>query len=85
MDEWHKALCLTLRKLGVVELLITQADMDAIQAIEDEDQRPAAIVFQSEDGVHIRLVTQAEAKAAAETGDQNDCDDYDHRPPARIY
>lgn len=62
MDEWHKALVLVMRKLGIVEILITQADMDSIQAIEDEDKRPAAVAFQSDDGIHIMLTTHGEAK-----------------------
>jgi len=62
MDEWHKALVMVFRKLGIVEMLITQADMDSIQAIEDGDKRPAVIAFQSEDGIHIRLTTQEEAR-----------------------
>ena len=64
-DEWHKALVLVMRKLGIVEILISQADMDQVQAIEEENQ-PAALVFQMEDGVHIKLgtVTQAREMAA---------------------
>lgn len=61
-DDWHKALVLVMRKLGVVEILITQTDMDQVQAITEEGLRPAALVFQQEDGVHIKLVTNDEAR-----------------------
>lgn len=61
-DEWHKALVLVMRKLGVVEILITQSDMDQVQAITEEAKRPCALVFQQEDGVHIKLVTNEEAR-----------------------
>lgn len=67
MDEWHKVLVLVMRKLGVVEILITHADMDAVQAIQD-DQSPCAICFQQEDGIHIKLTTQAEAKELTAIG-----------------
>lgn len=62
MEEWHKALVLVMRKLGVVEILITQADVDAIQAIKDEDKRPCAVSFQDADGVHVRIITRGEVK-----------------------
>lgn len=61
-DDWHKALVLAMRKLGVVELLITQSDMDQVQAITEEAKRPCALCFQQEDGVHIKLVTNEEAR-----------------------
>lgn len=61
-DDWHKALVLVMRKLGVVEILIGQPDMDQVQAIEEEGKRPCALVFQQEDGVHIKLVTNEEAR-----------------------
>jgi hypothetical protein len=61
-DEWQKALVLVMRKLGIVEILVTQADIEAVQAIED-DARPCAIAFQEQDGIHVRLATAAEARA----------------------
>lgn len=61
-DDWHKALVLVLRKLGIVEILITQTDMDQVQKIDKEGDRPAALVFQQEDGVHIKVVTTDEAR-----------------------
>lgn len=61
-DDWHKALVLVMRKLGVVEILVTQADMDQVQAITEEAKRPCALCFQQEDGVHIKLVTNEEAR-----------------------
>ena len=65
MDDWHKALALTMRKLGVIEILITQDDMAAVEAIakDDVDRVPAVVVFESQDGVHIRLTTNAEVNA----------------------
>ncbi len=67
MDEWHKALVLCFRKLGIVEMLISQADMDAVQTM-DIDKQPCAVCFQQEDGIHIKLTTQAEAKELAAIG-----------------
>lgn len=61
-DEWHKALVLVMRKLGVVEILITQADMESIQAITEAEKVPCAITFEEVDGVHIRLSTAGEVK-----------------------
>lgn len=61
-DDWHKALVLVMRKLGVVEMLVTQDDMDSIQKIDEEAKRPCALVFQQEDGVHIKLMTNEEAR-----------------------
>lgn len=67
-NDWHKALVLVMRKLGVVEILITQDDMDNVSNIQDESKHPAALVFQQEDGVHIKLVTAAEARELEELG-----------------
>lgn len=67
MDEHQKTLILILRKLGIVEILITQADMDAVQALQ-EDDRPTLAIFQANDGVHVRVLTMAEAKEISESG-----------------
>ena len=66
-QEWQKALVLVLRKLGIVEILLTQADVDAINGIE-EGERPCPVTFQSEDGIHIRLVTADEARELGSIG-----------------
>ena len=68
MDEWSKALVLVMRKLGIVEILLTQADVDAINNIEDIGKRPCPITFQSEAGTHIRIVTVDEAHEMAAIG-----------------
>lgn len=60
-DNFAKYLVMVLRKLGIVEILITQADSDAIKAIEDKDQRPTLLMFQSDEGTHLRIMTVAEA------------------------
>ena len=67
-DDWHKALVLVLRKLGIVEILITQADMDQVQKIENDDARPCALAFQQDDGIHIKLVTNEEARELSSIG-----------------
>ena len=61
MDEWQKVLVLAFWKLGIVEILLTQADVDAINAIEPIGNRPCPVTFQSEQGTHIRIVTADEA------------------------
>lgn len=61
-DEWHKALVLTMRKLGIVEILITESDMKAVQEMSKEES-PCALMFTEGNGVHIRLATATEAEA----------------------
>ena len=68
MDEWSKALVLIMRKLGIVEILLTQADVDAINAIEPIGNRPCPITFQSEQGTHIRIVSADEAHQMSAIG-----------------
>ncbi len=51
-----------------MEILITQADMDQVQKIDQEDKRPCALAFQQEDGIHIKLVTNEEAREMSAIG-----------------
>ncbi len=62
---WHKCLCLTFRKLGIVEMLITDQDIEPLNALEPDDM-PAMIMESAEDGLHLRIVTMAEARAYSE-------------------
>lgn len=61
-DEWHKALVLVMRKLGIVEILITSADQESIAAIKEDSELPCAGVWIDEAGTHIRIMTQGELK-----------------------
>lgn len=65
-DEYHKAIVLILRKLGILEILITQDDIDQINKLET-DARPCAVSFQDADGIHIQIVTAAAARELLET------------------
>lgn len=64
-DEWQKALVMVMRKLGIVEILIEQKDIDSI-INADEDARPCPLLFQQDDGVHVRIVTVGEVRAMQE-------------------
>jgi len=61
VHTWHKSLCLVFRKLGIVEMLITDEDLIAIQNLPEEDM-PAMVAASSDDGLHLILTTQKEAR-----------------------
>lgn len=58
---WHKALVLAFRKLGIVEMLITDNDLLAIQELKP-DEMPAMIAVSQKDGLHLILATFKEAE-----------------------
>lgn len=60
-QQYHKALVMIMRKLGVVEMLITEADIAPLNAMKPEDM-PTVVLVSQEDGLHVVLATAAEAK-----------------------
>jgi hypothetical protein len=61
MNEFHKALALVFRKLGIVEMLITDQDIEPLNAMKPEDM-PTVVLVSQDDGLHVVLATAAEAK-----------------------
>ena len=64
-DSLHQALVICLRKLGIVEMLITDEDFSEITAME-EDQRPNVVLVNQDDGLHVVVSTAKEVKEFAE-------------------
>jgi hypothetical protein len=60
-QTWHKALVLAFRKLGVVEMLITDADIEPLNHLQPDDM-PAMVAASADDGLHLILVTAKEAR-----------------------
>lgn len=58
---WHKCLVFTFRKLGIVEMLITDDDLREIQDLTPDDM-PAMVAASAIDGLHLILTTQKEAR-----------------------
>ena len=65
MSQYHKALVMVMRKLGIVEMLITDADIEPLNAMKPEDM-PTVVLVSQDDGLHIVLATAAEAKEFAD-------------------
>ena len=65
MNEYHKALAMVMRKLGILEMLITDADIEPLNAMKPEDM-PTVVLVSQDDGLHIVLATAAEAKEFAD-------------------
>lgn len=58
---WHKALVLVFRKLGIVEMLITDDDIKPLNDM-DKDEMPAMVAASAADGLHLVLSTAKEAR-----------------------
>lgn len=62
-DQWHKIVLLVMEKLGATEVIITQKDVD--RALRDPDR--AVLAHDKADGLHIKIITMAEAERLART------------------
>ncbi len=60
-DQWHKIVLLVMEKLGTTEVVITQQDIN--RALQDQDR--AVLVHDRADGLHVRIITMAEAERLA--------------------
>jgi hypothetical protein len=60
-QTWHKAIVLVFRKLGIVEMLITDEDIKPLQGMEP-DELPAMVAASAADGLHLILSTAKEAR-----------------------
>lgn len=61
----NTAFVLALRKLGIVEMLLTDNDFQSLEGLNPEDM-PALVAVSEEDGLHLILLTSAEATALQE-------------------
>jgi hypothetical protein len=61
-DQWHKIAALILHKLGRRDVVITAAD---IAAATGGDEMLCVVLDEQADGLHVRLVTEAEGRALA--------------------
>lgn len=64
-DNLHQALVICLKKLGIVEMLITDHDIAEIMQIE-EDKRPNIVLVPQDDGLHVVVSTAEEVREFAE-------------------
>ena len=61
LNTWHKSLVLVFRKLGILEMLITDDDILPLNDLQPDDM-PAMVAASAEDGLHLVLTTQKEAR-----------------------
>ena len=61
----NTAFVIALRKLGIVEMLLTDDDMKSLDNLPAEEM-PALVAISEEDGLHLILVTSGEAQALQE-------------------
>jgi len=61
----NTAFVIALRKLGIVEMLLTDQDFQSIEGMAPEEV-PALVAVTEEDGLHLILVTSGEAQALQE-------------------
>lgn len=64
-SQYHKTLVMVMRKLGIVEMLITDDDIRPLIAAEP-DMQACIILNQAPDGLHVILSDVATAKVIAE-------------------
>lgn len=63
-DHWHKVVALLLHKFDLGEVVITASDLDDL-AREFAGGMPAVLIHDKADGMHLKIVTEAEAMALA--------------------
>jgi hypothetical protein len=61
-DQWHAILAVTIHKLKVAEIVITEADVRSFQKSPNQ----AVLCYDRPDGIHLMLITEAQALALAE-------------------